>query len=121
MRDQCLEVAEADASAGAGAVGLRFRSVSPRADVVDVDGTLWLDGGTFLARRLDVRWTRRGDAFGHASMSYDDVSVGGSPLRFPVGARATLEPSALLAKAVVAGASSRIVIRYSDFEQVGAR
>ena len=123
MREQCLELVAGDSATGpgAGVVGLRFHPVRPRKDVVDVGGTLWLDAGSFLARRLDVRWTRGGDTFARASVRYHDVAVGGSPLRFPVGADASLTPTALVAKAIVSGASSTIVMRYLDFEQVGAR
>jgi hypothetical protein len=123
MREQCLELVAGDSAAGprVGAVGLRFHPVRPRKDVIDVGGTLWLDAGTFLARRLEVRWMRGGDTVARGSVRYDDVAVGGSPLRFPVGAEASLTPSALVAKAIIAGASSTIVMRYLDFEQVAAR
>ncbi|HZF66927.1 MAG TPA: carboxypeptidase-like regulatory domain-containing protein [Gemmatirosa sp.] len=125
MREQCLDYVDASSDTTAArlgdVVGLRFRPVRPRSDVIDLDGTLWLDARTFLTRRLDVRWIRGDAPFARATMQYDDVPVIGSTLRLPVGATAVLQPSALTARAIVRGASSQLVIRYLDFASVAAR
>ena len=128
MRSQCLEYVEAAAdSAGgaragapAGAVGLRFWPAGPRRDRLEGAGTLWLDRQSFLARRLDMRWTWNGAEHASGHLHYADVPLAGGVLRMPVRGDAAMRPVGVLLTTMMRGASVAADLEYRGVKPAGA-
>jgi hypothetical protein len=75
------------------ALGLHFRPIADRRDFADVRGRIWIDAGSFQARRIEVEYVRDNKAFADAAVDYVDIPVGGKALRLPGPGTATLRPS----------------------------
>jgi hypothetical protein len=103
LRDHCLDPAIVEAE---GVLGLRFRPVGSAREGFRIRGTIWVDGNTFLMRRLDVEWLDATRRIGEASIDYADIAIGSSTLRLPVSGRAALHrfsgPVALFARSATA-------------------
>lgn len=103
---------------GSGEIGLRFRPLRVRRNLLDVGGTIWLDSTTFLARRIDLEYVDGEDMRGTVRLNFGDVSVAGGTLRMPVGGEINLRSSRTDA---ARRAESTFAITYTGFEEVPRR
>jgi hypothetical protein len=115
LKEHCLVPT---AQYGAGEVGLRFRPLRIRRDLLDVGGTIWLDSATFLARRIDLEYVDGEEQRGTVRLDFADVPVAGGTLRMPVGGDINLRSSR---KDPARRAESKFTITYSGFEDVPRR
>ncbi|HET7456645.1 MAG TPA: carboxypeptidase-like regulatory domain-containing protein [Gemmatimonadaceae bacterium] len=115
LRDHCLETTIAER--GDGARGLRFRPTRAREGRRDIRGTIWVDGETYLTRRLEFEWVERGDVIGESSVDYDDLAVsGGTTLRLPSSGRAAIRRLSGPARAFITGGMVNFTYYYQSFK-----
>lgn len=90
LTNHCLEAVQSDDHE---MVGLRFVPTAPEKGGLAIRGTMWLDPATFLVQRLDLEHVggRKLDKpHSTVRIDYDDVAIGGSTLRLPVGGDVSL-------------------------------
>jgi hypothetical protein len=115
LKEHCLLPT---AQQGIGEVGLRFRPLRVRRNLLDVGGTIWLDSATFLARRIELEYVDGDDQRGTVRLDFGDVAVAGGTLRMPVGGEINLRPSRT---DPAMRTESRLTITYSGFVEVRPR
>ena len=106
------------AALGAGEVGLRFRPLRTRRNVLDIFGTIWLDSATYLARRIELEYVDFADSRGTVRLDFGDVPVAGGTLRMPVGGAFAMRPSRTNPTRRTEG---KFTYTYSGFEEVPRR
>ena len=115
LKEHCVL---SSAEYGTGEVGLRFRPLRQRRNVVDVGGTIWLDSATFLARRIELEYLDGDDQLGTVRLDFRHVSIAGVTLRMPGGA----EISMLVSGRGPAPRTRRTLTwTYADFVEVPSR
>ena len=107
-----------EAARRVGEVGLRFRPVRTRRNVLDILGTIWLDSKTYLARRLELEYVDGVDSRGTIRVDFADLPVAGGTLRMPVANAFTMRPSRTNPARRTEG---KVTITYSGFEEVPRR
>ena len=88
LREHCLEttVPEVD-----GALGLRFRPTGRRRDGVDIRGVIWVSAESYQMRRIEFEYLDGKEPYARSWLEYQDVSIGGSPIRLRTTGGGTME------------------------------
>jgi hypothetical protein len=103
---------------GEGEVGLRFLTLRVRRGFLDVVGTIWLDGATYLARRLELEYVDGVESRGTVRINFGDVAVARGTVRMPVGGAFAMRPSR---RSPTRRTEGKLAFTYTGFEEIPPR
>jgi hypothetical protein len=116
LTTHCLEANPRQDSDGTWA--LRYRPVRTAGDVVDLAGTIHLDGRSYAVRRLDYRYLRGRSPWASASVEYGDVATPFGTMRLRRSGWLRADPSGLIGLMVSGFEGTMLFHDYRDFERV---